>query len=92
VELRPKEFALLVALVARPGRVLRRQFLLQHVWAYEPDVTTRTVDWHVARLRSLLGPCGRRLVTVRGAGYRWEADAASRSDTAPGTGEEDEGR
>lgn len=72
LEMRPKEFALLVALVARTGRVLGRPFLLQHVWAYEPDVTTRTVDWHVAQLRARLRGCGERLVTVRGAGYRWE--------------------
>ncbi len=77
-ELRPKEFALLVALVARSGRVLGRPFLLQHVWAYEPDVTTRTVDWHVAQLRSRLGACGRQLVTVRGAGYRWDSAVTPR--------------
>lgn len=73
VALRPKEFALLVALVARAGRVLTRDFLLQHVWAYEADVTSRTVDWHVAVVRRRLGPAGKRLVTVRGVGYRWDA-------------------
>ena len=71
VDLRGKEFALLVALVARAGRVLSRDFLLQHVWAYQADVTSRTVDWHVAALRRSLGPLGSEIVTVRGAGYRW---------------------
>lgn len=71
VELRPKEFALLVALVARAGRVLSRGFLLQHVWAYQAGVTSRTVDWHVAVLRRRLGPAAKPLVTVRGMGYRW---------------------
>jgi hypothetical protein len=76
-ELRPKEFALLVALVARPGRVLSRGFLLQHVWAYEADVTSRTVDWHVAALRKRLGAAAAaRLETVRGAGYRWKGEGA----------------
>ena len=72
VELGPKEFALLVALVARAGRVLSRGFLLQHVWAYEPDVASRTVDWHVAVLRRRLGDGGALITTVRGGGYRWD--------------------
>ena len=72
IELRAKEFALLIALVARPGRVLSRGFLLQHVWAYEPDVASRTVDWHVASLRKALGSVGGRIRTIRGAGYQWE--------------------
>ena len=72
IELRAKEFALLVALVARQGRVLSRGFLLQHVWAYEADVASRTVDWHVASLRRRLGRAGKRIRTVRGAGYIWD--------------------
>ena len=72
IEVRAKEFALLIALVARPGRVLTRGFLLQHVWAYEPDVASRTVDWHVASLRKALGSVGGRIRTIRGAGYQWE--------------------
>ena len=71
VDLRCKEFELLVALVARAGRVLSRDFLLQHVWAYQADVTSRTVDWHVASLRRSLGKIGAGIATVRGAGYRW---------------------
>ncbi len=71
IDVNPKEFALLVALVAREGRVLSRSFLLQHVWAYQSDVTSRTVDWHVASLRRVLGAAAAPLVTVRGAGYRW---------------------
>ena len=55
--------------------VLTRGFLLQHVWAYEPDVHTRTVDWHVAVLRKRLGPAGMALRTVRGAGYCWNESA-----------------
>lgn len=71
VKLPPKEFALLVTLLARAGRVLTRRFLLQHVWAYESDVESRTVDWHVASLRRRLGVAGSALETVRGEGYRW---------------------
>lgn len=76
IALRPKEFTLLVALVARAGRVLSRGFLQQHVWAYDPSVTSRTVDWHVAALRRRLGPLRERVVTVRGAGYRWDSEGA----------------
>lgn len=73
VELRPREFALLVALLARADRVVTRAFLQQHVWAYEPDVTTRTVDWHVASLRRRLGEGRHALETIRGVGYRWRS-------------------
>jgi len=73
VKLPPKEFALLVTLVARAGRVLTRRFLLQHVWAYESDVESRTVDWHVATLRRKLGAAGESIETIRGEGYRWSA-------------------
>lgn len=72
--LRTKEFALLVALVAREQRVLSRGFLLQHVWAYEEGVVSRTVDWHIAALRKRLGRLGSRIRTVRGAGYTWDGD------------------
>jgi hypothetical protein len=77
IELGPKEFALLVALVARAGRVLSRGFLLQHVWAYEPDVASRTVDWHIAVLRKRLGEAGEAITTVRSGGYRWDGGPPS---------------
>jgi DNA-binding winged helix-turn-helix (wHTH) protein len=51
--------------------VLSRRFLLQHVWTYEADVESRTVDWHVAALRRRLGAAGDAIETVRGEGYRW---------------------
>ncbi|HKS06937.1 MAG TPA: chromate resistance protein ChrB domain-containing protein [Gemmatimonadaceae bacterium] len=73
IKLPPKEFELLVALVARAGRVLTRKFLLQHVWAYDADVESRTVDWHVATLRRRLGRPGDAIETVRGEGYRWNS-------------------
>jgi hypothetical protein len=82
VALRPKEFALLAALVAREGRVLSRGFLLQHVWGYAPDVTSRTVDWHLAALRRRLGRAGSRLETLRGVGYRWKGVGVPAEATA----------
>lgn len=73
VKLPPKEFQLLVTLLARAGRVLTRRFLLSHVWAYESDVESRTVDWHVASLRRRMGHAGAAIETIRGEGYRWTA-------------------
>jgi len=72
--LRPKEYALLVALAMRPNQVVTRQFLLEHAWVYEPGVHSRTVDWHVAELRRKLGDDAetpRLIETVRKVGYRW---------------------
>lgn len=74
IDLRPKEFTLLLTLVARGGRVLSRGFLQQHVWSYDPSVTSRTLDWHVAVLRRRLGVLRSRLVTLRGVGYRWDPE------------------
>ena len=65
------EFRLLVTLYARRGRVQTRDMLLDDVWGIQADVTTRTVDTHVKRLREKLGPAGAYLETVRGVGYRF---------------------
>jgi phosphate regulon transcriptional regulator PhoB len=76
VELTPKEFDLLRALAEARGRVLSREFLLDRVWGYATaaDIESRTVDVHVRRLRMKLGAEGARIVTVKGVGYRVEAD------------------
>lgn len=73
VGLRPREYDLLVALLAREGRVATRGELLEEVWRYEPDVYRRTVDIHMAELRRKLEPDParpRHLLTVRKTGYR----------------------
>jgi DNA-binding response OmpR family regulator len=73
VELSPKEFDLLVALLEADGAVRSRQELMQQVWGYEASVLSRTVDTHVAELRRKLedDPAfPRHLLTVRKAGYR----------------------
>ncbi len=76
IELTRMEFDLLGALMARPGRVLSRQRLLEDVWgAAAADVAdVRTVDTHVKRLREKLGGARGLLETVRGVGYRLAAD------------------
>jgi len=70
--LTPTEFDLLAHLLARPGRVFSREQLLSEVWGYSSVVTSRTVDVHVAQLRSKLGE-SEIIRTVRGVGYSVEA-------------------
>lgn len=65
------EFKLLVALYENRTRVQSRSALLESVWGMEVDVTTRTVDAHVKRLRDKLGAAGGYVQTVRGLGYRF---------------------
>lgn len=73
VELSRKEFGLLRHLASRPGEVVTREELLDEVWGYSNYPTTRTVDNHVAQLRSKLEDdvaSPRHLVTVHGVGYK----------------------
>lgn len=67
-----KEYLLLRTLMERPGRVFTRGQLLEAVWGVEHVGETRTVDVHIATLRTKLGECGRQIETVRGLGYRLE--------------------
>ena len=73
VHLTQTEFDLLAHLMRRPGRVFSREELLASVWGYAAHAGTRTVDVHVAQLRSKLGdasPLARDVIrTVRGVGY-----------------------
>jgi two-component system OmpR family response regulator len=63
------EFDLLVHLLNRPGRVFAREELLAAVWGYASHTGTRTVDVHVAQVRSKLGEAAGVIRTVRGVGY-----------------------
>ena len=65
------EFRLLIALAQRKGRVQTRDALLTHVWEMNGDITTRTVDTHVRRLRKKLGDVADCIETLRGVGYRF---------------------
>ncbi len=74
VELRPKEFALLEVLLANRGKVLSREFLLQHVWGETEYIDYGTVDVHIRRLREKIerDPNNPKcVVTVRGFGYKF---------------------
>jgi two-component system phosphate regulon response regulator PhoB len=68
------EFRLLLHFMSRRGRVQSRDALLSDVWGIDAEVTTRTVDTHVKRLREKLGDAGAYIETLRGVGYRWKSD------------------
>ncbi len=71
VQLTALEFRLLVTFFERRGRVQTRDVLLEDVWDIHADVTTRTVDTHVKRLREKLEKAGAYIETIRGVGYRF---------------------
>jgi len=76
VPLSSREFELLRVLMQSEGKALSRDQLLEKLWGYEQsyEIDTRTVDQHVARLRTKLGSESRRVITVKNVGYRLEID------------------
>jgi DNA-binding response OmpR family regulator len=75
VGLAPREFDLLMALLRRRGAVASRPDLLREIWGYQTDVSSRTVDIHIAELRKKLEPDTeppRHIITVWKVGYRLE--------------------
>ena len=71
VELTLKEYKILLKLASNPGRVYTREQFLDEVWGYEYEGDTRTVDSHVARLRTKLGEWGvNHIKTIYGTGYK----------------------
>lgn len=77
VELTPKEFALLEFLLRHVGEVVSRTRILEHVWDFAYDGDSNVVDVYIGYLRAKIDrPFGRHSIqTVRGAGYRLEADS-----------------
>ncbi|PIR26133.1 MAG: DNA-binding response regulator [Deltaproteobacteria bacterium CG_4_10_14_0_2_um_filter_43_8] len=65
------EFKLLLYLLETKGRVATRESLLDRVWGLSEDLTTRTVDTHIKRLREKLGDAGMFIETIRGVGYKF---------------------
>jgi DNA-binding response OmpR family regulator len=70
IELSAREFSLAEQFLRNPGRVLSREQLLSSVWGMDFDPGSNVVDVYVRYLRGKLGP--QHIVTIRGAGYRWE--------------------
>ena len=72
VELTLKEYELLLYLMETHSRVATRDELLNHIWGYDYDGETRTLDMHIRTLRQKLGEEGAFCIrTVRGVGYRF---------------------
>jgi two-component system, OmpR family, response regulator len=76
IDLRPVEFHILEFLMRRPGEVVGRQDLLQHVWGYSTPSSTNVVEVHICRLREKIERAGQpQLIhTIRGVGYVLKAD------------------
>lgn len=75
LDLRPKEFDLLLLLVTNAGRVVSRDAIMRHVWDTDWMGTSKTIDMHVSNLRAALGDVTSdgRITTLRGHGYRFDA-------------------
>jgi len=75
VDLRPKEFDLLIALLAQDGNAISRKELLEEVWGYGAGTASRTVDTHIGELRRKLEKdpsAPEHILTVRKSGYRFQ--------------------
>ena len=76
VNISAREFELLRYLVLHRGKTVTREELLKEVWGYSADAYTRTVDVHIASLRTKLGADSERpslIQTVKGIGYKFNA-------------------
>lgn len=70
-----KEYSILYKLISNPGRVFSREQLLDDIWGFDFDGDMRTVDSHVARLRTKLGDWGiKHIKTIYGTGYKIEGE------------------
>lgn len=72
LELTPKEFDLLALFVGHPGRAFSREYLLERIWRSDYEVTDRTIDTHVQRIRKKLGGESAAIRTVWGIGYKFQ--------------------
>ena len=75
LQIKPKEYELLLFLAEHKGQMLSREFILERVWGWDFIGDSRTVDVHVRWLRQKIEPdpgSPKRIVTVRGGGYRFE--------------------
>ena len=72
ITLTHKEYELLYFLMSNPGQIFSREQLLNRIWGYDFEGTTRTVDTHIKTLRQKLGGEGRHIVTLIRSGYKFE--------------------
>lgn len=79
VHLTPKEFSLALLLFRNVNRAVSRAYIFETIWGMDPDLSTRTLDIHISKIRSKLGlrpEAGFRLTPVYGYGYRLEEFSA----------------
>ena len=74
IDLSHKEFELLEYFISNEKLALSRERILNSVWDYDYYGDARTVDTHVKKLRSKLGPAGNYIKTIWGTGYKYEVD------------------
>ena len=74
VELSLREWALLELFLSRPGRVLSRDHIAQHLFSQSDQVAPNTIEVYVSRLRSKIESGGVQIRTIRGFGYMWEQE------------------
>ena len=70
-----KEYEMLYFFTSNPGQIFTREQLLNRIWGYDFEGTTRTVDTHIKTLRQKLGSEGRHIVTLIRSGYKFEVTA-----------------
>lgn len=70
-----KEFELLELLMQHPGQVLSRNIIMDRVWGYDFEGTSRTLDMHIRTLRQKLGKQGKMVQTIRNVGYKLECSS-----------------
>ena len=70
ISLPRKEFELLFLLCSKPGKVFKREFILESVWGRDVVVGDRTIDVHIRKLREKIGD--QQFKTVKGIGYKFE--------------------
>ena len=70
-----KEFELLELLMQHPGQVLSRNIMMDRVWGYDFEGTSRTLDMHIRTLRQKLGEQGKMVQTIRNVGYKLECSS-----------------
>ena len=74
IPLTHKEYELLYFFMTNPEQIFSREQLLNQIWGYEFEGTTRTVDAHIKNLRQKLGDEGRHIVTLIRSGYKFEVN------------------
>ena len=72
ITLTHKEYELLYFFMANPGQIFSREQLLNRIWGYDFEGTTRTVDTHIKTLRQKLGGESKHIVTLIRSGYKFE--------------------